>query len=178
MARMSFDTRSQNAWKELIEKEALTRVSWHRTFEPQRQEDEWFKRAFYQQATSKPIGRSLPAIVVPPRPKPRSDTQEAMNQLTKKLDAERNPNALKEMYPVRREHRDLLRNGFSKEGKGRWEYLNARQEMSPEHKYQYPLSTTMEYGWKLAHSGQEYRTPAHARSKTIEDSFYRPNGAF
>lgn len=173
---MSFDTRSQNAWKELIEREAFTRVSWHRTFEPRRHEDEWFTRAFYEQVTSKPIGRSLPSIAVPPRP--RSDTQEPMNPSAKTLDAHRDPNALKEMYPVRREHRDLLRNGFSKEGKGRWQYLNARQEISPEHKYPYPLSTTMEYGWKLGLSEQEYRTPRHARSTTIQDSFYRHNGAF
>ena len=177
MSRMSFDTRSQNAWKEFIEKEAITRVSWHRTFEPQREEDEWFKRAFYRQATSKPIGRSLPALVVPPRPKPRSDTQEVINQLAKKLDTDRNPDALKEMYPVRKEHRDLLQTGFSKEGKGRWEYLNARQQISPEHKYLYPLSSTMEYGWKLSPNAPEYRTPKHARGKTIEESFYRRNGA-
>jgi hypothetical protein len=34
MARMGFDTRSQNAWKELIEKESETRISWHRRFKP------------------------------------------------------------------------------------------------------------------------------------------------
>ena len=54
MTRMAFDTRSQNAWKELIEKEAMTRISWHQIFKPTPNDDEWFKRGFYTQATSKP----------------------------------------------------------------------------------------------------------------------------
>ena len=61
---MAFDTRTQNAWKELIDKEAMTRVSWHQTFKPDPNDDEWFKRAFYTQ--KKPTVNPLPTIVFPP----------------------------------------------------------------------------------------------------------------
>lgn len=178
MTRMAFDTRTQNAWKELIEKEAMTRISWHQTFKPNPNDDEWFKRAYYTQATQKPIGRSLPTIVFPPRPKPRYDPNDSLNALAKKLDLEHNPNALKEMYPVKKDHQDVLFDGFSKEEKGRYKYLNIRKEIPPENRFQYPITSTMEYGWKLGDSGQQFKAPTHARGKIVEESFYRRNGVF
>jgi hypothetical protein len=178
MARMGFDTRSQNAWKELIEKESETRISWHRRFKPISDDDEWFKRAFYIQATSKPTSHFLPTIVFPPRPKPRHNPNDRLDQLAKRLDIENNPDLLKEMYPVKKEDKDVLYDGFSKEEKGRYKYLNLRKEIPPERKYQYPVSNTMEYGWKLGDSNYQFNTPTYARGKLIEESFYRRNGAF
>ena len=175
---MAFDTRSQNAWKELIEKEAMTRISWHQVFKPNPNDDEWFKRGFYTQATSKPISRSLPAIVPPPRPKPRHDPNDTLDALGRKLDIEHNPDVLKEMYPVKKEHKDVLYDGYSKEEKGRYKYLNLRKHILPERRYQYPVSSTMEYGWKLDDSGQKFKAPTFARGKIVEESFYRRNGAF
>ena len=175
---MGFDTRSQNAWKELIEKESETRISWHRRFKPNSNEDEWFKRAFYTQTTSKPLSRSLPTIVLPPRPKPRHDPNDTLYALGKRLDIEHNPDVLKEMYPVKKEDIDILYNGFSNEEKGRYEYLNLRKEIPPERKYQYPVSNTMEYGWKLGESNHLFKTPTYARGNLIKESFYRRNGAF
>ncbi|CAF1627243.1 unnamed protein product, partial [Adineta ricciae] len=176
--RMNFDTRSQNAWKELIEKESVTRISWHRKFQATSNEDEWFKRAFYTQATSKPVSQTLPTIVLPPKPKRRYDSSDTINQLREKLDVEHNPDILKEMYPVKKEHQRLLYDGFSAEDKGRFRYLKVRQEFAPEQKYQYPISSSMEYGWKLDENAHHYQTPIHARGKFIEESFYRTNGAF
>ncbi|UJR13293.1 hypothetical protein I4U23_000311 [Adineta vaga] len=178
MARMSFDTRSQNAWKELIEKESVTRISWHRKFQPTKNPDEWFKRAFYTQATSKPITQSLPTIVFPPRLKPRSNPTDTLYQLGQKLDIEHHPNVLKEMYPVKKEHQQILSDGFSGEEKGRYKYLKVRQEIAPDHKYQYPVSSSMEYGWKLDENAYHYQTPKHAQGNLIQESFYRTNGAF
>ncbi len=113
MTRIAFDTRTQDTWKKLIEKEAMTRVSWHQTFKPNPNDDEWFKRAFYTQRTDKPIGRSLRTIVFPPRPKPRYDPNDRLDELAKKLDLEHNPYASKEMYPIKKEEKDVLFDGFS-----------------------------------------------------------------
>ncbi|CAF1589729.1 unnamed protein product [Rotaria magnacalcarata] len=164
MTRMAFDTRTQNAWKELIEKEAMTRVSWHQTFKPNPNDDEWFKRGFYTQATAKPIVSY--------------DANDSLDELAKKLDIEHNSNALKEMYPVKKEEKDILFDGFSKEEKGRYKYLNLRKQVQPEHKFQYPVSSTMEYGWKLGETGQHFKAPTYARGKIVEESFYRRNGVF
>lgn len=175
---MAFDTRTQNAWKELIDKEAMTRISWHKTFKPNPNEDEWFKRTFYTQASTKPIVRSLPSIVLPPRPKPRYDANYPLSELGKSLDIESNPDILKEMYPVKKEHHDALFDGFTKEEKGRYRYLNLRKEVVPEARYQYPITNTMEYGWKLGETGQKFKAPTYARGKIVEESFYRRNGVF
>ncbi|CAF1342052.1 unnamed protein product [Adineta steineri] len=138
MARMTLDTRSQNAWKELIEKEAVTRISWNQRFKPNSNDDEWFKRAFYTQATSKPTARFLPTIVFPPKPKSRYNPIDTLDELENKTDTEHNSNILQEMYPVEKEYKDVLKDGFSKEGKGRYKYLNLRNEIPLEQKYQYP----------------------------------------
>ncbi|CAF3507802.1 unnamed protein product [Rotaria sp. Silwood1] len=82
------------------------------------------------------------------------------------------------MYPVKKEYKDVLFDGFSKEEKGRYKYLNIRKQIQPEHKYQYPVSNTMEYGWKLGETGQQFKAPTYARGKIVEESFYRRNGVF
>ncbi|CAF0802567.1 unnamed protein product [Didymodactylos carnosus] len=176
MTRMAFDTRTQNAWKEQIEKEAMTRVQWHQTFKPDENDDEWFKRAFYTQ--KKPIHNTLPTIILPPPPKKRYNPNDTMDELAKKLDVEHNPDILKEMHPVSKDLKQVLFDGFSKEEKGRYKYLNIRKQEQPEQKFQYPITSTMEYGWKLNDSGQKFRAPMHARGKIVEESFYRRNGVF
>ena len=178
MTRIAIDTRSQNAWKELIHKEAATRISWHQTFKPNPNDDEWFKRAFYSEATSKPISRSLPAIVPPPRPKPRYVPNDSFDALGRKLNIENNSDTLKEMYPATKEHIDVLFDGHSKEEKGRYKYLNLRKQIPLEQRYQYPVSNSMAYGWKLGETGQQFKAPTYARGKIVEESFYRRNGVF
>jgi len=178
MARMPMDTRTQNAWKELIHKEATTRISWHKTFKPNPNGDEWFKRAFYTQAMSKPIGRSLPVISAPPRTKTRYDLNNSFDALGKKFDLEHNSDELEDMYPVKKEHRDVLFDGYSKEQKGRYKYLNLRKEIPVEQRYQYPVSNSMLYGWKLGETEQQFKAPTYARGKIVEESFYRRNGVF
>jgi hypothetical protein len=179
MARMALDTRSQNSWKELIDKEAITRISWHQTFKPKPNDNEWFKRSFYTEAVSKPISCSLPPIAPPPQPKPRYDSNNSFDALLRrKIDLEHDPNEFKDMLPVKKEHIDVLFDGYSKEEKGRYKYLNLRKRIPLEERYQYPVTNSMAYGWKLGEAGQQFKAPTYARNKIVEESFYRRNGAF
>ena len=178
MARIAIDTRSQDAWKELIHKEAATRMAWHKSYKPKVNEDEWFKRAFYTQAVSKPISRSLPPILPPTRSKPSYDPKNSSNVLPIKIDLKNDSNENNDMYPVKQELKDVLFDGFSKEEKGRYQYLNLRKEIPLEHRYQYPVSNAMEYGWKLGETGQKFQAPTYAKGKIVEESFYRRNGVF
>lgn len=66
------------------------------------------------------------------------------------------------MYPVELPVRKLIFDGFSKEGKGRHQYLQNRREVIPERKYQFPLCSSWDYGWRL-----EEHTPKHAVEKPI-----------
>jgi hypothetical protein len=178
MSRIAIDTRSQNAWKELIHKEAATRISSHQNFKSNPTGDEWFKRAFYTQTISKPIGRSLPIIVSPSRSKSHYIPNNSFDILGKTLHTENDSNILKDMYPIKKEHEEILFDGYSQEEKGRYKYLNLRKEIPLEERYQYPVSNSMIYGWKLGKTGQQFKTPTYARGKIIEESFYRRNGVF
>ena len=72
----------------------------------------------------------------------------------------------------------LLYDGFTKEEKGRYQYMKARKVDNPEDKYDYPLVTSFDYGWKLSEVATVYKTPANGRTKIVEDTFHRRNGIF
>lgn len=167
---MPIDTRTQDAWKELIHKEAATRISWHKTYQQQTHEDEWFKQGFYRQALSKPLGRSILPVTTP---KPSIPTRVTVEKPKENINE-----TLEDMHPVKREHLNVLFDGFSKEEKGRYKYLNLRKEIPLENRYQFPVSNSMTYGWKLGETGQKFQAPTYARGKIVEESFYRRNGVF
>ncbi|KAK4471542.1 hypothetical protein MN116_004585 [Schistosoma mekongi] len=72
----------------------------------------------------------------------------------------------------------LLYEGISKEGKGRYQYLHNRYKLNVEEKFQFPILSSMEYGW--GHSNLISKTTAQSRKYgrqcVIEDSFYRRTG--
>lgn len=171
MSRMPIDTRTQDAWKELIHKEASTRISWHKTYQPATHEDEWFKQGFYRQALSKPLSRVIP----PPK---TTTTQPVQTKLVIEQAKKPSEPTVEDMFPVGKEHLSVLFDGFSKEEKGRYKYLNLRKEIPLENRYQYPVSNSMAYGWKLGETGQKFQAPTYARGKIVEESFYRRNGVF
>lgn len=89
------------------------------------------------------------------------------------------PNALLvEMRTVTPHIREQLYKGFSKEGTGRYAYLQTRKIKKPEDKYDFPITSSWEYGWKLDDVVKEFRAPAFGRSRIVKDSFYRTNGIF
>jgi len=83
-----------------------------------------------------------------------------------------------EMRPVTPSTRELLFKGFSALGEGRHQYLQKRKQKKPEEKYEYPVTSGWEYGWKVARSmGNFSMRPAEfGRSKIVKESFYRTNG--
>ena len=172
MARIAMDTRAQNSWKELIEKEASTRIQCKLRDEQTKDEDDWFKRSTY--TNTRPFSVSqLPQINYPPRPV-RQRPADILLQFADKKEAK----SLVEMKPADDKTKALLFDGFTKEERGRYQYLRARTAANPEDKYEYPLLSSWEYGWKLNDVAQTFKTPAHGRSKIVEESFYRRNGVF
>lgn len=171
MSRIGIDTRTQEAWKELIHKEAATRMAWHKSYKPKVNENEWFKRRFYTQAVNKPLGRSLPPIT--------TSSMKIPENLSKPIEIPSNESEeICDMYPVSDGLKEVLFDGFSKEEKGRYRYLNLRKEIPLENRYQHPIVSSMGYGWKLGETGQQFKAPTFARGKIVEESFYRRNGVF
>jgi hypothetical protein len=175
MSRMPMDTRVQNAWKELVEKEANTRVECKLRQEANKDEDEWFVRSKYTQAKAGTL--NIPtAIKFPPKPAKKDPSLE-IERLSQQL-KESGVNLLSDMKKPDEATSKLLYDGLSKEGKGRRQYLEKRKLEKPEERYEYPINSSFEYGWKLKEVAQEYKTPIHGRGRIVEESFYRRNGVF
>lgn len=173
MARIAMDTRAQNSWKELIEKESATRVMCKLKQEETKDEDEWFQRSKYTE--SRPFSVSqLPTLNFPPKPVRQRPTDTLLEMAAKIKDAK----TLSEMRPVDEKTKKLLYDGFTKEERGRYQYLRARTANNPEDKFEFPILSSFDYGWRLKDVSQTFKTPAHGRSKIVEESFYRRNGVF
>lgn len=80
-----------------------------------------------------------------------------------------------EMRPPPPSIKARLYDGFTKEGKGRQQYLNTRKLAIPEQKYNFPITSSWDYGWKLGDS-TAYKRPSFARTPLIRDSFFTDNG--
>ena len=80
-----------------------------------------------------------------------------------------------EMRPPPPSIKARLYDGFTKEGKGRQQYLNTRKLAIPEQKYNFPITSSWEYGWKMGDS-TAYKRPSFARTPLIRDSFFTDNG--
>ncbi|XP_065179864.1 protein SPMIP1-like [Sycon ciliatum] len=74
--------------------------------------------------------------------------------------------------------RDILYNGLSHDGEGRYKYLTTRKLENVERRYEYPLTYTQEYGWKIRDSMDKYHPSEFGRTAIVRDSFYRHGGVF
>lgn len=176
MSRIAMDTRAQNSWKELIEKEAATRIACKKKQEQgSKDQDDWFDRTKYK--INKPLTGNLPTTLKFPARPNRGNTYDEIERIKEQL-KNTGENFLSEMKKPNDETQKLLYDGFTKEGKGRYQYLRERNNEDPETKYEYPLLNSFEYGWKLNEVSQEYKTPTHGRGRIVEESFYRRNGVF
>lgn len=83
-----------------------------------------------------------------------------------------------EMRPVDLRVKDKLYDGFTKEGKGRYQYLHSRYKESPEDKFSFPLLSSWEYGWRLGDvvKKEDIKKPQHGRTKIVADTFYTRTG--
>lgn len=81
------------------------------------------------------------------------------------------------MYPVDRKLRDQLYDGFSKEEKGRRQYLKARKDTIPEKKYHFPLCSSWEYGWRINEyvPKRSITNPVYGRRAVVESDFFTRN---
>jgi len=83
------------------------------------------------------------------------------------------------MYPVPEVDKKLLYDGFTKEGKGRHQYLNHRYHTAiPEDKYQFPIVSSWDYGWRLGDVTDKnlIGKPPFCRTRIVADTFYSRNG--
>lgn len=172
------DTQRQNFWKEAVRKEAYVRLAWHQKYTAEFGHDDSEQRRLNRskkltEMVPKPPEKSLTLPVINyPKKKP---TLASINMMTAK--SGQDPNALLvEMRAVTPGVRKLLYHGFTKEGKGRYQYLQTRKLKIPEDKYEFPLTSSWEIGWRLNDVHKEFRAPRFGRSRIVRDTFFRRTG--
>ena len=95
-----------------------------------------------------------------------------------KLAARDDKAELVDMRPVSLPVRSKLYDGFTKEGKGRYQYLQARYQRIPEDKYNFPALNSWEYGWRLGDviKKEDIKKPTYGRTRIVADTFYTRTG--
>ncbi|XP_069372615.1 protein SPMIP1 [Paralichthys olivaceus] len=175
-------TQSQNCYREQIQKETLTRLAWKSRYAavyPSRCSDQPIgteasqppalsaepRRAALPPVTSAPKKRQsdLPPPPPPPPPAPPVDGRLSVAPT---------------MRPVSPQTSQALYQDSSHHGRGRRLYLQRRGLRRPEEKFDFPLLSSWEYGWRLGDYALDYRTPSCARLSVVRNSFFTRNGVF
>lgn len=174
---LNMDTQRQNFWKESIHKEATVRLLWHMKFSKEfarnhsLQEKERKKQS--EISWSKTVPVSTLNLERYPKKKKSTKSPDKYEDNKEFLSSKGN-----DMRPVTPSTRELLFKGFSALGEGRYQYLQKRKQKKPEQKYEFPVTSGWEYGWKVTTSmkNSSIRPAEFGRTRIVKDSFYRTNG--
>ena len=170
---LNMDTQRQNFWKESINKEAFVRLAWHARYSKE------FVRDAAAMTTQKPRNEGLKINALQALKEEMEAKEKKEEESRKKVEetAKQNPESLLvEMRPVSRDTREVLYDGFSALGGGRYAYLQKRKLKAPEVKYEFPITSSWEVGWKLQDCVKQQKSPSFGRTRVIRDTFYRPGG--
>lgn len=174
------DTQVQKFYEEAINKERDFRLGWYMKSKPQggakksSKQSEVFRRKIENDC--KPSDGYLSKV--------RTDAKEP--RYNKKIvrddgfvgDTDIHQLLSAEMRPPSASTKGKLYDGFTKEGKGRYQYLLSRNQKNPEEKYTFPLTSSFEYGWKLSDviNKKDIKKPANGRTRIVADTFYTRTG--
>ncbi|XP_043107483.1 protein ATP6V1FNB [Puntigrus tetrazona] len=155
-------TQDQSFYRELILKEAYTRLAWKTKYGKD------YPTAFASRRSESIGPPSVGKVTLPPVLQPRE----------KKPVARRSLSEAPLMRPVSPRTAAALYHGLSNEGKGRGLYLKKRAQKGPEEKFDYPILSSWDYGWRLGDYDIDCKTPAYGRSGIVRSTFYARNGIF
>ena len=189
---ITMDTQQQNFWTENIQKEAALRFAWQLRYS---------KKFAKEAAADKPPQRKQPAglhvqsniserirhiedeIAVrrsagggPDKTASRAGS-DASQRASRSSAKSHRRDSIRDMRPPSVATRSLLYSGISAHGEGRYAYLKKRKSMTPEQKYEFPVLSSCQYGWKILDFMNPNSKPSpFARTCVIRDSFYRNSG--
>lgn len=137
--RSLLTTQNQNCYRELIMKEAYTRLAWKMKY------GQDYPRSF---TSDRPKAQGPPKLTVSkPTLPPVVSLPERRREASSR--EQRCLSAAPLMRPVTPDTKETLYKGFSKEGKGRHLYLQRRVVKGPDEKFDYPILSSWDYGWRL-----------------------------
>ncbi|XP_030584297.1 uncharacterized protein LOC115779689 [Archocentrus centrarchus] len=175
-------TQSQNCYSEQIQKEMLTRLAWKSRYAK-------LYPSSYHPGNSSGEPTQLPQLPAEPQavvPLVTRTTEKQSDLLppppppppVRSVGGEQRLSVPPLMRPASPHTRRTLYQDSSHHGKGRSLYLQRRGHMKPEEKFNFPLLSSWEYGWRLGDYTLDYRTPSSARSSLVKNTFYARNGVF
>lgn len=175
---LNMDTQRQNFWKETINKEETVRLLWHMKFSKEFARDHNLKEKDRKKQTEITWSKTAPMSTLNLQRYPK---KKATAKLTDTEMGSKSPGQTglaSDMRAVTPSTRELLFKGFSALGEGRYQYLQKRKQKDPEEKYEFPVTSGWEYGWKITSSMKKSNSrPAEfGRTRIVKDSFYRRNG--
>ncbi|CAH8557218.1 unnamed protein product [Schistosoma margrebowiei] len=180
------DTRSQKILEELYEKETRSQLNWFIKC----QQVEKLNDSTSSTISTK-INQSIPNMsTILSKLNINDNENDLMKESNEIVSNDENNNKIIEeenkqeltigpdMFKPSSEVLKLLYEGISKEGKGRNRYLHDRYKLNLEDKFQFPVLSSMEYGWGHADliSKSTAQSRKFGRQCVIEDSFYRRTG--
>ena len=178
------DTQLQNFWIESIDKEASLRFAWQLKYSKQ------FARKVVQQGQqNKKTGLVLSNAVSDRIKKMEAESKpvqlstvgpggtKAHSQFPPRSQSAKSDGVvvMRDMRPPSQSTRAVLYSGISAHGEGRYAYLKKRKLMIPEQKYEFPILSSCQYGWKITELTNP-KPSRYARTCVIKDSFYRNSG--
>ena len=176
------DTQLQNFWIESIDKEAALRFAWQLKYSKQ-----FAKKAVQQRQPNKKTGLVLSNAVSdrikrleeenkPVRSAPGGAKISSPHKLSRSQSAKSDGvTVLRDMRPPSQSTHSVLYSGISAHGEGRYAYLKKRKQLIPEEKYEFPILSSCQYGWKITELTNP-KPSRFARTCVIKDSFYRNSG--
>ena len=184
---LAMDTRLQNFWKENIHKEEAIRFAWQLRYSKQ-----FSKKALPTSTTKAATNAKRRVKGISSSATERIRQLEAAKQQSSEGTASRSRQntakgardrlaksdgalSLRDMRPPSSSTRQLLFEGISSHGNGRYAYLKKRKMQIPEEKYDFPILSSCQYGWKIRQFTNPKPSP-HARACIIKNSFYRNSG--
>lgn len=172
------DTGFQKFLEESYNKERDTRLNWHRkSKEEAKIESTQF--AVFKKKIEDACPKPSDAFIGLEDVKPKSFHKRKSGSITAISPVSSQGSKLNfDMKPAESKVKIKLYDGFSKEGKGRYQYLLERYNKKPESKFQFPVLSSWDYGWKIGHltSRGNVQKSQYARTRIVADTFYTRNG--
>ncbi len=179
------DTRLQNFRREIIDKEAAVRMEWHLRYSKQFSKAARALKQQQQENNISPAGTRNGIRITSSTSKRIKKLEEERREMSpvitsntqdkEETTGSQGPIKFQDMRPVSGNTRSLLYEGISHNEKGRYSYLQKRKLKLPEEKYEFPILTSCQYGWKILDFGMPKSSP-FARTCVVRDTFFRPSG--
>ncbi len=171
----------QKVWVESIDKEAAVRFAWHLKYSKKFARGAAAAQTNSQTKEKKTlvfnssVSDRIKKIEKDKKHRTAPCVTSKSPVKTEKLNKSEGALPVRDMRPSSQRTLKLLYDGISSQGDGRYAYLKKRKEKKPEEKYEFPILTSCQYGWKILQYAEPSSSP-YARASVIKDSFYRNSG--